>query len=193
MVVLSQKPMQMTEDDYLVFERESEMKHEFLDGEVLAMSGGSRSHNRICVNLIRLLSTQLQGGECEVFSSDMRVKIASGKYTYPDLSVVCGEPQFSDDDVDNLLNPTLIIEVLSPSTEGYDRGKKFQHYRAMPSLKMYLLVAQDQPCIEQYILPESGIWRFSDVTGLESHLNLDELNCELNMSEVYERVSFSDE
>lgn len=187
MVALPQKPSQMTERDYLIFERESEMKHEFLDGEVLAMSGGSRSHNRICVNLIRLLSTQLRAGDCEVFSSDMRVKIVSGKYTYPDLSVVCGEAQFSDD-VDNLLNPTLIIEVLSPSTEGYDRGKKFQHYRTMPSLKTYLLVAQDQPRIEQYILQENDIWWFNDVAGLESHLKLDTLNCELNLSEVYQRV-----
>ena len=154
MVALSeeQHPIRMTEAEYLAFERQSEAKHEFIDGEVIAMVGASRAHNLICVDLLRIISTHLRGKDCEVYSSDMRVKIARKKYTYPDVTIVCGAAQFADDEFDNLLNPTVIIEVLSKTTEAYDRGKKFKSYRQLDSLQEYILVAQDSPHIERYFI-----------------------------------------
>ena len=184
-----QDPQRMTEAEYLEFERTSEIKHEFLEGEVFAMSSASRAHNLVYVNLLRMLSTQLRGGTCEVYPSDMRVKIAAGKYTYPDISIVCGEAQFTHDTLDNLTNPTIIIEVLSPSTEGYDRGKKFQNYRKMPSLREYILVSQDQYHIEHYHLQADGVWALVDVEGRESQLELMTVACQLPLAEIYERVT----
>ncbi len=192
MVALSdpQKPLRMSEAEYLEFERISEIKHEFLDGEIFAMSGASRPHNLICVNLIRMISTQFRGGDCEVYPSDMRVKISAGKYTYPDVSVVCGDATFIDDDLETLTNPSIIIEVLSPSTEGYDRGKKFQHYRKMPSLQEYILVAQDHIHLEHYKLQADGVWGLVDLEGAQAVLEFSTIPCTLPLTEIYERVTF---
>jgi len=150
MVALPQK-MRMSESEYLEFERKNETKHEFMDGEVFAMTGASRAHNLISIQTAALLINQLRGKNCEVYAADMRVKISSKKYLYPDVSVVCGEVQLSDDKFDNLLNPTVIIEVLSDTTEAYDRGTKFQNYRKLESLQEYVLIAQDKPYIERYM------------------------------------------
>lgn len=159
MSALQQTTQVMTEAEYLTFERASELKHEFLAGQVFAMTGASKAHNLISGSTYVTLYNQLRGRPCNLFPSDMRVKVtATGLHTYPDLSVVCGEAQFSDDEFDTLLNPTVIIEVLSPSTERYDRGKKFQHYRELPSLREYVLIAQDSLRVECYLRQESGSW-----------------------------------
>ena len=148
--------MVMTEAEYLDFERASEFKHEFLAGEVFAMTGASRAHNLMSVNVITTLKNQLRGRPCEIYPGDMRVAVkATGLYTYPDISVVCGEAQFADDQLDTLLNPTVIIEVLSPSTERDDRGKKFQNYREIVALEEYVLIAQDSPRIERFLLQDN--------------------------------------
>src|SRR5689334_5798251 len=133
-----------TVEEYLAMERASEEKHEFLDGEIYLMSGASRNHNRVTANTIITLGNQLYERPCSVYPSDIRVKISDfGQYTYPNVSVVCDPEHIEDSDQDTLLNPVVIIEVLSPSTESYDRGKKFQHYRTLDSLQEYILIAQD--------------------------------------------------
>src|SRR5258708_7680372 len=130
--------MTWTVERYLAFERESDLRHEYLNREIFALAGASLRHNLIAANTLASLHSQLRKRECTVYPSDMRLKVSrTGLYTYPDLSVVCGTPQLEDDHQDTLLNPTLIIEVLSPSTESYDRGKKFQHYRTVETLPNY--------------------------------------------------------
>lgn len=184
----------MTEAEYLQFERAHELKHEFHAGEVLAMTGASRAHNLICTNLVITLGTQLRGQPCEVYANDMRVRVQPARlYTYPDISVACDEPQFTDDHVDTLINPTLIIEVLSPSTERYDRGRKFQHYREVSSLREYVLIAQDSPRIERFLRRDSGLWELTDAHGLDASLNLESIGCTLTLADAYERITFVDE
>lgn len=182
----------LTPEEYLAVERQAETKSEYFNGEVFGMVGASREHNLIVANLTRELTQQLKGKPCELYPNDMRVKIsAAGLYTYPDLVVVCGEPRFEDKHVDTLLNPTLIIEVLSDSTEAYDRGKKFGYYRAVESLAEYLLVAQDQYSVERYVKQPDGGWLFSEDTGLEGVVKLASIRCMLALREVYDRVSLS--
>jgi Uma2 family endonuclease len=181
----------MTPEDYLKFERASETKHEYLAGEIFAMSGVSRSHDRIVNSISSYLYAQLLEGPCESFSSDMRVKVHSSVYyTYPDLSVVCGEQEFEDSAVDTLLNPTIVIEVLSPSTERYDRGKKFNHYKTVSSLQEYILIAQDSPQVERFVRRPDGEWTFTVLVGLEAVLELPLIQCRLPLEKIYERVNF---
>ena len=145
--------------DYLALERASEFKHEFFDGEMFRMSGGTIEHSQIAGNVIRALGTALADGPCRVLTGDMRIKLPTGLYTYPDTSVVCDQPEFEDGHKDVLLNPLLIVEVLSPSTEAYDRGKKFRHYQTCPSLREYVLIAQDRAAVDHYLRqPTSGQW-----------------------------------
>ena len=185
--------VKLTAAEYLAMERASEEKHEFLDGEIYLMSGASRNHNLILVNVLASLHAQLRKRPCVVYPSDMRVKVNdSGLYTYPDISVVCDPPQFDEADQDTLLNPTLIIEVLSPSTESYDRGKKFQHYRTLESLQEYVLIAQDSPRIERYLRQPNHEWLLADASGLESTLELASIQCTLVLADVYEKVSFEE-
>ena len=169
-------------------ERASEVRHEFYDGETFAMVGASREHNLVASTLVGLLYAQLRGSDCEVYVNDMRVQVpATGLYTYPDLVVVCGEPQLADEHGDVLLNPTLIVEILSESTEAYDRGRKFDHYRTLESLTDYLLVAQDEAKIEHYTRREDG-WLLTQAKGLDDVLPLPSIGCELRLAEVYEQV-----
>jgi Uma2 family endonuclease len=191
MVALPQK-MRMTEAEYLEFERKSESKHEFIDGEVFAMSGASRAHNLISIQTAALLIRQVRGKNCEVYASDMRVKISAKQYVYPDVIVVCGEPKLSDDKFDNLLNPTVIIEVLSDSTEAYDRGLKFKNYRKLDSLQEYILIAQDKPSIERFTRQIDGTWNIAanDAEGLDSSVELASIGCKVHLAEVYEHVVF---
>ncbi len=182
-----------TVEDYLAFERASEEKHEYLAGDIYLMTGASRKHNLIGVNLARILGTQLLGRSCEAYINDMRVRVSAKNYTYPDFKVVCGTPEFEDAEVDTLLNPTLIIEVLSPSTEQYDCSKKFQNYRTLDSLKEYILISQDAPRIERYLRQENGQWLFSDATKLEAALELPSIGCTLLLEEVYDKVNFEQE
>jgi Uma2 family endonuclease len=152
------------------------------------MTGASRKHNLVSGNIYRELSLQLKKRPCEAYINDMRVKASeASSYHYPDVAVVCGTPQFEDAQVDTLLNPTLLIEVLSPSTEAYDRGSKFAHYRKIASLREYLLVAQDQPNIERYVR-QGDVWILSEVTGIEATMSLDSIDCVLSLREVYDKV-----
>ena len=176
--------------EYLAFERaQTDAKHEYLDGEITAMSGASLEHNLIAVNVLTALRTQMRGRPCNVFSGDMRVKVsATGLYTYPDISALCGERQLEDDTFDTLLNPSVIIEILSPSTEAYDRGVKFAHYQSIESLQVYALIAQDKRRIEIYRRQESDNWLYSAVEGLDAKVSLDAISCELTAADVYEGV-----
>ncbi|NOT84845.1 MAG: Uma2 family endonuclease [Methylococcaceae bacterium] len=177
-----------TAEDYLTLERCAFSKSEFHDGQIFAMTGASRKHNLIGVNIARELSTQLKKRPCEAYLNDMRVKAAAARsYHYPDIVVVCGTPQFEDAHVDILLNPTLLIEVLSPSTEAYDRGGKFAHYRKIATLREYLLVTQDQPSIERYVR-QGDVWILSEALGLEASIALESIGCVLSLSEVYDKV-----
>jgi Uma2 family endonuclease len=180
-----------TPEEYLALERKAPYKNEYHDGCIYAMSGASREHNLIAWNLNRELGAQLKDRPCEAYRSDMRVRVsATGLYTYPDVSVVCGEPQFLDSEVDTLLNPTLIIEVLSPTTEAYDRGKKFDHYRRLESLREYVLVAQDEVLVLRYTR-RGDEWILSDFRGLDKVLELSSIECAVPLHEVYTKVQFS--
>ncbi|ATG88732.1 Uma2 family endonuclease [Methylomonas koyamae] len=178
-----------TAEEYLSLERRStSIKSEFHDGQIYAMTGASREHNLISGNIYRELSQQLKSRPCEAYINEMRVKATEARsYHYPDIAVVCGKPEFEDAQVDTLLNPMLLIEVLSPSTEAYDRGGKFAHYRKIPSLREYLLVMQDQPGIERY-LRQGEVWILSETLGLEASLALESIDCRLSLREVYDKV-----
>ncbi len=163
-----------TVEQYLEMERASEEKHEFLDGEIYLMSGASGNHNLVMGNTYASLHAQLRKRPCLVYPSDQRVRVNdTGLYTYPDISIVCDPPLWTDDRRDTLLNPTVIVEILSPSTESYDRGKKFQHYRALESLREYVLIAQDSPRIERYIRQADNQWLLADAIGLEATIALE--------------------
>jgi Uma2 family endonuclease len=177
--------------EYLRLERQSEYKSEYVNGQIFAMTGASRKHNLITTNISRELSQQLKGRPCEVYAVDMRVKVrATGLYTYPDVAVACGEPEFEDDFIDTLLNPTLLVEVLSPSTERYDRIAKSSYYRTMESLAEHLLVAQDEIRVEQYVKQPGGEWLLFEFLALDSTVQLPSIGCSLQLSEVYDRISF---
>lgn len=181
----------ITAEEYLVLERKGVHKNEYFAGEIYPMPGASREHNLIVASILARLYMQLLKQPCEVYPSDMRVKVsASGLYTYPDLTVVCGEPTFEDAQVDTLLNPTVIIEVLSASTEDYDRGKKFARYRQLPSLQDYLLVAQDQMHVEHYARQSDGSWRFLEAEQAEATIMLTSIDCTLQLEAIYEKLKF---
>jgi Uma2 family endonuclease len=177
-----------TAEDYLTRERSAPYKSEFHDGQIYAMTGASRKHNLITVNIARELSVQLKQRPCEAYINDMRIKaVQAHSYHYPDIVVVCGTPQFEDAYVDTLLNPTLLIEVLSSSTEAYDRGGKFAHYRKIATLREYLLVTQDQPSIERYVR-QDDVWILTEALGLEASMPLESIDCVLSLHEVYDKV-----
>jgi Uma2 family endonuclease len=180
--------------DYLAGERLSDTKHEYYDGEVFAFAGGSEQHNLIAGNVYASLHSQLRKRPCTVYPSDMRVKIPrTGLYTYPDVVAVCGTAYFEDAERDTLLNPTVIVEVLSPSTEKYDRGKKFQNYRTVDSLIEYVLIAQDTYRIEHYVRQPDQQWLLSEATSLEDIIELPSIQCILVLADVYEKVRIEDE
>lgn len=182
------KPTHYTAEDYLSLERNALYKSEFHDGEIVAMAGASRKHNLINGNIARELSIQLKKRPCEAYINDMRVKAVEARsYHYPDIAVVCGTPQFEDAHMDTLLNPVVLIEVLSPSTEAYDRGGKFAHYRKIASLSEYLLVTQDEPCIERY-QRRGDIWILTEAVGLDVSMSLESIDCVLSLREVYDKV-----
>ena len=179
-------------EEYLRLERQAEYKSEYLNGEIFAMSGASREHNLIAGNIVAELNQQLRAKPCEVYPSDMRLKVtATGLYTYSDFMVVCGEPKFEDKYVDTLLNPTLIVEVLSQSTERYDRIAKTSYYRTLDSLAEHLLVAQDEVRLEQYVKQTNGQWLQFEYTSLDSVADLQSISCSLALSDVYDKVSLN--
>ena len=182
----------MSIEGYLAFERASAKKHEYRAGEVVAMVGASNAHNDIVGNVYTSLRTRLKPGTCRVKFSDLRVKVPDARlFTYPDLTVVCGKPQFSDDRQDSLLNPQIVIEVLSPSTQGYDHGEKFRHYRTIESLREYVLIEQSSQRIEHFVRQANDLWLLSDTSGPDATLTLPTLDCAIPFAEIYEEVEFA--
>lgn len=194
MVAYAKKEQQprLTPQEYLERERKAETKSEYDGGYVTAMAGASKEHNRVTVNIAGELYAQLKGKPCQPFVNDLRVRVPEcDRYYYPDVVVVCDEPQFEDVELDTLLNPTVIVEVLSASTEARDRGQKLQCYRTLDSLNIYVLVAQDRPFVEIYRRQEQG-WLYSTVEGLESVVSLDAIGCKLRLADIYDRIEFQE-
>ncbi|HEX9988720.1 MAG TPA: Uma2 family endonuclease [Chloroflexia bacterium] len=191
-----------TPEQYLALEREAEYRSEYINGQIYpmngqpyAMSGASEEHNLIVVNVLREVSVQFKGRPCKVYVTDMRVKVSpTGMYTYPDIVAVCNKPHFEDERVDTLLNPTVIIEVLSPSTEAYDRGDKFAHYRKLASLTDYVLVSQNTARVEHYVRHSegSGQWVLTEISGSDGVLRLISIGCEVALKDVYDKVNLQE-
>lgn len=180
----------ITAEEYLARERAAEYKSEYLNGEIFAMAGASRLHNLIAGNIYGELYIQLKNRSCNVYPSDMRLKVSgTGLCTYPDVMVVCGEEQFDDDEEDTLLNPILIVEVLSNSTERYVRGGKFEHYSKLDSLREYLLVARHRPRLELFTKQSVGRWLLAEFESLDDVVRLTSINCELAIKDVYLKVN----
>ncbi len=179
-----------TVQDYLDYEREAENRHEFIAGEVYAMAGASERHNQIASALNYLLYGQLVDRPCSVFQSDMRVQAVENIFFYPDIAVICGDPHYRDDHRDALLNPTVIIEVLSASTEDYDRGRKFKHYREIASLQDYLLIAQNQMQVEHCTRQTADSWLLMVLSRPADSLTLASIGCALTLSDIYRKVTF---
>lgn len=174
-------------DEYLAMERASELRHEFLNGEVFAMGGASWNHGLINGNLAALLRTRLKGKGCFVQTNDLRVQIsATGLFAYPDLVILCGQPVFADQEFDTLLNPRVLIEILSDSTAAYDRTTKFAHYRKLESLQDYLLVAQDEIKIERYSRRGAGLWDYWESLGTDGDVDFPSLGLAISLPEIYE-------
>ena len=181
----------ITPGEYLALERKAEIKSEYFDGEMFAMSGATREHNKLVLNIAADLHTQVMDRACEVYVLDMRTKVSpTGLYTYPDIAAVCGEPRFEDEHFDTLTNPNLIIEVLSESTESYDRGKKFAHYRTIESLREYVLVSQTERRIERFLRQADGNWLYTEITDPNGFLELNSISCRLSMARVYHKIDF---
>ncbi|MBI3653505.1 MAG: Uma2 family endonuclease [Acidobacteria bacterium] len=176
-----------TPEEYLAMEREAEYKSEYFDGEIFAMAGASEEHNLIAGNIFASLHSQVRKHGCRAYTSDMRIDMSKkGLYAYPDVVVVCGESKFSDKHKDNLINPKVIIEVLSKSTEAKDRGFKFMRYRKLDSFVEYLLVSQDKVNVEHYVRQSDNRWIMTEISSLEDTIKLSSIQCELKMSDIYE-------
>jgi len=185
--------IRLTAEQYLFAERQSDTKNEYFDGEIFAMAGASREHNQISANLVRVLGNQLLDKPCSVYSSDMKVRIEKArKYTYPDLVVACQTERFEDEHRDVLLNPVVILEILSDSTEAYDRGRKFLHYQLLDSLAVYLLVSQDAPRIEMFARQENNAWLYAEFHGLDAVVEIESIGCSLRLDDVYRKVDLPD-
>ena len=182
-----------TLEEYFELERKSEERYEYWDGEVFSMSGVSPEHAQLEVNFISRLNSRLAGKGCRVFPANIRIKVPSAPpYRYADVSALCGEAKFEEiGGIRAVTNPTLIIEVLSSSTEAYDRGKKFTHYKSIPSFSEYLLVDQNRPHITHLVKQPDGSWIYNEYNDLSAVVKLTSFNCELPMSEIYENISFA--
>ena len=198
---LAQKVLLYTEEEYLAIERDADERHEYIDGEIYAMAGESLAHGFININLGSEFRTQLKGRDCAAQSPNMKVRSGpdpkfsrtmKGFFSYADLMVFCGKPLFHDEFQDVLLNPKVIVEILSPSTEAYDRGEKFRRYRQwIPTFTDYLLVTQTEPLVEHFRLDKSGFWVLTaTVTDLADNVKIASIGCELKLAEIYDRVEF---
>lgn len=180
----------LSPEEYLAIERRAEYKSEYVEGVMYAMGGGSERHNLIAGNLITELNIQLRKAPCRVYPSDLKVRVPNSKrFFYPDVSVVCDETQFADDEKDVVLNPILIVEVLSESTASFDRGKKFQSYQQIESLQEYLLVSQDEYILEHYLRQEDGHWLYTKASGLDEAIALPTMKCQLALRDIYNKAT----
>jgi Uma2 family endonuclease len=188
-LVSTQPKTFLTPEQYLEIERKAAHKSEYHNGEMFAMAGAREAHNLVVAHLVRELDQQFRARPCRVYPSDMRVRVSpTGLYTYPDVVAVCGEPRFHDDQRDTLLNPTLLVEVLSPSTEAYDRGRKFESYKSLESLREYLLVASDRIHADLYTRQPDGRWLLTSADNLEDSLSIESVEARLTLSDLYEKV-----
>ncbi|MDZ7401887.1 MAG: Uma2 family endonuclease [candidate division KSB1 bacterium] len=184
-----QPKRRLTPEEYLEIERKAEYKSEYFNGEMFAFAGASFKHNTIIINLILHLGPEVRKRKCNIHSNDMRIKVsATGLYTYPDVFIVCNKPQFEDEHEDIILNPIVIIEVLSPSTENYDRGTKFAHYRTINSLSDYILVAQDKIHVEHYARQSDSSWLLTEYGSILDKFQIESVGCELSVAKIYENL-----
>ncbi len=178
-------------EEYLTLERDAEFKSEYLNGVLYAMAGSSPEHSAITANVTIAVGSQLRGKPCRVFTSDLKIAVGpAGPFFYPDLSIVCGEPRFHDERRDVLTNPTILIEVLSPSTEAFDRGRKFTQYQRIASLTDYILIAQDEPHVGHFHKQQGNQWLFTTAHGLETTLHIASIDVTLHLAEAYDRIRF---
>jgi len=177
----------LSPEEYLELERSSEQRHEYADGEIFALAGGTLEHSAVAANLLGELRNALAGRGCRVLTSDMRIKTAGGRYVYPDGAVLCGRPEFEDDKRDTLLNPTVVVEVLSDSSEAYDRGDKFAQYRTIPSLRDYVLASQKEPRIEVFTRQPDGSWLLR-IHGAGERAALASIGVEIDVDRTYADV-----
>ena len=188
----SQPKTFFTPEEYLQLERKAEFKSEYFQGEIFAMAGASPNHGQIVTNLARELSLRLKSKRCNVYPSDVRLRVSPmGLYTYPDLMVVGGGPKFADNQKDTVLNPQVVIEVLSPSTRNYDRAEKFEQYRTLASLQEYLTIAQDRPHLECWVRQADNTWLLTELSDLNQTVQLASLGCELPLTEIYHMVEWA--
>jgi Uma2 family endonuclease len=181
----------LSQEEYLEAERNAEQKHELMNGKIITMTGASLKHNQIVRNLIGFIFPYLQGGTCEVFPSDLRVGIPSlNSFTYPDVTIVCGKPELLDDKFDTLLNPSVIIEVLSPSTESYDRGSKFFTYQQIPTLKEYILINSSSVMVHTMVKNNDGLWKIETIADISATLNITVTGQQILFSQIYDHVNF---
>lgn len=189
---IAEKPY-LSPEEYLKIERASELRHEYYNGEMFAMSGATRAHNLIAGNFFAELRMQFRDRDCEVYQADMRVKVVrKGLYTYPDVVAACDQPEFEDDEFDTLVNPRVIVEVLSKSTEDYDRGTKFEMYRRIPSLRDYILVAQDRFHVEHFQRQDGDRWILEDFNATDGTLVIESIECEIPIADIYTKLKFDD-
>ena len=179
----------ITPEEYLALDRKAEVKSEYYAGQVIAFAGASKRHNLIVANVLAGIHSQLMNRPCNVYPSDLRVKISkSGMYAYPDVVVTCGEEQFEDSNNDVLLNPIILVEVLSESTASYDRGDKFEHYRRIESLREYIIISQEPYRVDQYVRQNDSQWLLTEFHVAEGIVRLNSINCELSLNEIYAKI-----
>jgi Uma2 family endonuclease len=182
-----------TREEYLVLEDQAEYKSEYYNGEIFAMAGGSRNHSVICFNLNWGIREAIANKDCVGFDSNMKLDIPRvNLFVYPDLMVVCGEIEFLENRNDVLKNPVFVIEVLSPNTESFDRGKKFSYYRTVPSIREYVLVSQAEPLVEVFYKQDEKTWRYTVIKGLENTVTFQTLQCELALKDIYQKVEWQE-
>ncbi len=179
----------LTPQEYLQRERSSSDKHEYIDGLAVMMAGARENHVLIVGNIVQTLGIQMRYRPCKVFSSDMKVRMTQTTYAYPDVAALCGDTVFEDEERDILLNPQVIIEVLSSSTENYDRGLKFRRYQNLPSIQEYILVSQETPRVERFLRQPDGQWLLLRLESLSDVLDIPMIGCTLSLADVYDKVA----
>jgi Uma2 family endonuclease len=181
-----------TVDEYFHWEATHEERHEYINGEIFAMAGASENHNLVNINLVGLLLPQVRKNGCKIYANDMRVKINEKDYTYPDLVVACKNPQFVRTPLDTLINPTLIIEIMSPTTETYDRGNKFKRCRQIASLQEYIIIPQNELSLEQHIRQNENTWLWTEHRGADTIVTFSSIDCQVRLGDIFEQVNFDE-